>query len=57
MTKKEERAQCDKQMYAIIDRFLERVLGRQEELEPLTLEQGDEPEKEGRAGVQGGGNG
>lgn len=47
---KEERAQSDKQMYAIIDRYLERLFGPQKELEPLTLEQRDEPEKESRAG-------
>ena len=47
---KEERAQRDKQMYAVVGKYLERLLGPQEELESLTLEQGDEPEKEGRAG-------
>ena len=47
----EERAQSDEQMYAIIDRFLERVLGRQEELEPLTLEQGDDTEAKRRGEV------
>ena len=44
---KEERAQSDKQMYAVVDEYLERLLGPQTELEPLTLEQEDEPEKEG----------
>ena len=46
---KGERAQSDERMYAVVDRYLERLLGPQEALEPLILEQGDEPEKEGHA--------
>ena len=47
---REERAQNDERMYAIVDEYLERLLGPQTELEPLTLEQADEPEKEGDNG-------
>ena len=42
---KEERVRNDEQMYAAVDEYLERLLGPQEKLEPLTLK--DEPQKEG----------
>ena len=36
---KEERAQSDERMYAAVDEYLERLLGPQEKLEPLILEE------------------
>ena len=39
---KEERAQSDEQLYAVVERYLERLLGPQEKLEPLTLEREDD---------------